>query len=166
MHLFQIDLHYLHRHCWALCPMEIIVAVTALNAITPLKSHTLVIHTQAKGFPLNVWLSPLPLVIYMLPCPCGLSYVGKTTRKLKQRISEHKSAIRRNDPDYPVAVHFNEHKHDVSSLRFYGVERVAKPHHGGDHDVLLQRHEAFWISTSHCLLKVLMMSCYSMRCCK
>ncbi|KAM4621351.1 LOW QUALITY PROTEIN: NLR family CARD domain-containing protein 3-like [Polymixia lowei] len=48
---------------------------------------------------------------------------GKTTRKLKQRISEHKSSIRRNDREYPVAVHFNDKKHDISSLRFFGIEQ-------------------------------------------
>ena len=38
--------------------------------------------------------------------------MGKTTRKLKMRISEHKSSIRRNDRDYPVAAHFNDHKQE------------------------------------------------------
>ncbi len=62
-------------------------------------------------------------VIYMIRCPCGLAYIWKTTRKLKQRISEHKSSVRRNDPNYPVAIHFNNAHHDISSLRFCGIER-------------------------------------------
>lgn len=33
-------------------------------------------------------------VIYLLKCPCGLAYVGKTTRPLKTRISKHRSNIR------------------------------------------------------------------------
>lgn len=86
-------------------------------------------------------------VIYMLRCPCGLAYVGKTTRKLKLRISEHKSSIRRNDRDYPVAVHFNDQKHDISSLRFTGIELVPLPPRGGDHDKLLKQRECFWIHT-------------------
>lgn len=86
-------------------------------------------------------------VIYILRCPCGLVYVGKTTRKLKQRISEHKSSIRRNDRDYPVAIHFNDNHHDVCSLRFYGIEYVPPPPRGGDHDRLLKQREAFWIHT-------------------
>ncbi len=32
-------------------------------------------------------------VVYILTCPCGLVYVGKTTRQLKQRVSEHKSSL-------------------------------------------------------------------------
>ena len=86
-------------------------------------------------------------VVYMIRCVCSMVYVGKTTRKLKQRISEHKSSIRRNDRDYPVAVHFNDHKHDISSLRFCGIEKVDPPPRGGDHDLLLKRRELYWIHT-------------------
>lgn len=53
-------------------------------------------------------------VIYMLTCPCGLSYLGKTTRTLKTRISEHRSAIRNGVISSPVAVHFMNAKHNVS----------------------------------------------------
>lgn len=108
-------------------------------------------HT-GKQFPIkNVITCSSTHVIYMLRCPCGLSYVGKTTRKLKQRISEHKSTIRRNDRDYPVAIHFNDRKHDISSLRFYGIEQVRMPPRGGDRDLLLKRREAFWIFTLNTL---------------
>lgn len=86
-------------------------------------------------------------IVYTLTCPCGLVYVGKTTRQLKQRISEHKSTIRRNDRDYPVAIHFNDLKHDISTLRFCGIEQVRLPRRGGNHDLLLKRREAFWIYT-------------------
>lgn len=86
-------------------------------------------------------------VVYMLRCPCGLAYVGKTTRKLKQRISEHKSTIRRNDRDYPVAVHFNDKHHDIASLRFCGIEQLSLPPRGGNFDKLLKQREAFWIYT-------------------
>jgi hypothetical protein len=34
------------------------------------------------------------IVIYLITCPCGKNYVGKTKRKLKVRISEHRSTIR------------------------------------------------------------------------
>ncbi len=45
-------------------------------------------------------------VIYMLRCPCGLGYVGKTSRQLKTRIAEHRCAIRHQDPRSPVEQHF------------------------------------------------------------
>ena len=104
-------------------------------------------HT-GKLFPINSIITCASThVIYLIRCPCGLAYVGKTTRKLKQRMSEHKSSIRRNDRDYPVAVHFNDAHHDISSLRFCGIEQVNLPPRGGDHDKLLKQREAYWIHT-------------------
>lgn len=86
-------------------------------------------------------------VVYLIRCPCGIGYVGKTSRQLKQRISEHKSSIRRKDLNYPVAVHFLTLNHDVTSLRFCGIEKVTLPPRGGDIELLLQRRELFWIYT-------------------
>lgn len=43
-------------------------------------------------------------------------------------MSEHKRAIRRNDHNHPAAVHFNDTKHDMSSLCFYGIEKVMLQH--------------------------------------
>ncbi len=37
--------------------------------------------------------------------------------------------------------------HDVSTLRFCGIERVNVPPRGGDIELLLQRSELFWIFT-------------------
>lgn len=101
-----------------------------------------------KSFPIkSVITCASTHVVYTLTCPCGLVYVGKTTRQLKQRVSEHKSTIRRNDRNYPVAVHFNDCKHDISQLRYCGIEQVAAPRRGGNHDLLLKRREAYWIFT-------------------
>lgn len=84
-------------------------------------------------------------VIYMIKCPCGLSYIGKTTRCLKTRIAEHRSSIRTNDQKNPVAVHFNAFNHNLSTLRYIGIEHVSTPRRGGDIDNLLLRREAFYI---------------------
>ena len=84
-------------------------------------------------------------VVYMLKCPCGLCYVGKTKRELKTRIGEHKSNIRNHDEKSPVARHFNDKGHTVSSLRFQGIEVVSTPRRGGDREKLLLRREAWWI---------------------
>lgn len=86
-------------------------------------------------------------VIYLLKCPCGLAYVGKTTRPLKTRISEHRSNIRNHDTRSPVAVHFTQASHNVSSLRYIGIELVKQPARGGDINSLILRREAFWIYT-------------------
>ena len=84
-------------------------------------------------------------VIYLLSCPCGKAYVGKTTRALKVCIAEHRSSIRCKNTTYPVAAHFVEANHTVSSLRYIGIEQVSKPRRGGDFDSLLLQREAAWI---------------------
>ena len=84
-------------------------------------------------------------VIYMLKCPCGKAYVGKTSRALKTRIAEHRSTIRNGDEKSPVALHFKQAHHNVSSLRYLGIEKVQRPRRGGDIDNLLLRRELWWI---------------------
>ena len=82
-------------------------------------------HTE-KRFQINdIITCSTTHVIYIIKCPCGLCHVGKTSCSLKERIIEHKSSIRRNDRDYPVTIHFNDLKHDISTFfRFCGIEKV------------------------------------------
>lgn len=87
----------------------------------------------------------------MLTCPCGLSYIGKTTRALKTRISEHRSAIRNGVTSSPVAVHFMNAKHNISSLKYVGIENIKCPRRGGNVDNLLLKRELFWIYTLNTL---------------
>lgn len=75
-----------------------------------------------------------------------LGYVGKTSRQLKQRLSENKNSIRRKDANYPVVAHFLALNH-VSTLHFCGIEKVSMPPRGGNIELLLQRRELFWIFT-------------------
>lgn len=84
-------------------------------------------------------------VIYMLKCPCGLCYIGKTNTELKTRVSEHKSATRNNDQKLSIARHFNMCKHEVSALRFMGVEVLKAPPRGRDGDTLILQKESGWI---------------------
>ena len=86
-------------------------------------------------------------VVYLLKCPCGFCYIGKTKRELKTRIIEHKSNIRLKDEKSPVARHFNKEKHEICTLRFQGIEVVNAPKRGGNRDRLLLQREAYWIHT-------------------
>lgn len=83
----------------------------------------------------------------MLKCPCGLAYIGKTTTPLKTRISEHRSNIRNHDTKSPVAIHFTEARHNVSTLRYLGIEHIQLTNRGGDINSVLFKREAFWIYT-------------------
>lgn len=84
-------------------------------------------------------------VVYLLKCPCGLAYVGKTCRALRTRIAEHRSNIRCGDTRNPVAAHFLALGHNVCTLRYTGIEKVEKPSRGGNHDRLLLQRETYYI---------------------
>ena len=90
-------------------------------------------------------------VIYVIYCPCGKYYVGKTMRALKTRIAEHRSSIRCKNLLYPVAAHFVEAGHSISSLRYLGVEKLPTPRRGGDFDNSLLKREAWWIHSLNTL---------------
>lgn len=53
-------------------------------------------------------------VIDLIKCPCGLAHIGKT----QSRIAEHRSSIRTNEQQNPVAVHFNLKRHNLSTLGY------------------------------------------------
>ncbi|KAE8608009.1 hypothetical protein XENTR_v10011364 [Xenopus tropicalis] len=85
-------------------------------------------------------------MIYILKCPCGKLYVGETTRPLTTKIGEHKSDIRLGKVTSPVARHFQAERHQVSQLRYMGIERVCMPKRGGDRELLLKQRELKWIN--------------------
>lgn len=63
---------------------------------------------------------------------CLCFYIGNTTRRLKDRVAEHKYAIRTNNMDYPMVRHFlTRHNKDDSLLKVEGTEHIEKPTRGG-----------------------------------
>ena len=85
-------------------------------------------------------------VVYRLSCPCGCFYIGRTKRRLKDRVSEHKYAIRRGNLDYPMAKHFyNVHNCNPDSLKVEGLETIKYNIRGGDRLKLLLQRETFYI---------------------
>ena len=54
-------------------------------------------------------------VIYEIPCKdCPCVYIGETGRTLEKRLSEHKAAVKKNDPKNSVAVHAWANQHQVN----------------------------------------------------
>ncbi len=102
----------------------------------------------------------------MIKCPCGLVYIGKTQRALKTRIAEHRSSIRTNYQENPVAVHFNLKRHNLSTLRYIGVEHGKVPRRGGDVNKICLKTEVYYIYTLNTLsplnLELDFNSCYSL----
>ncbi|XP_041447426.1 uncharacterized protein LOC121403682 [Xenopus laevis] len=66
-------------------------------------------------------------VVYMLKCPCGLAYVGETVQPIRDRISQHKSTIRKEVLKLPVPAHFHSARHSMATLRFLVLESIAPP---------------------------------------
>ena len=52
-------------------------------------------------------------VIYSIPCECGAVYIGETCRTIKQRLEEHKRAVRIGDPSNAIALHTNSNLHSI-----------------------------------------------------
>ncbi|OCT78593.1 hypothetical protein XELAEV_18029680mg [Xenopus laevis] len=104
----------------------------------------------AKEIKLNCFATCTPtFVVYVLKCPCGMLYVGKTIRPVNIRIKEHKNAIRNYKADTysdnPVSRHFANAKHNVRQMRWKVLEVVPKPDRGGDRNTLLLQREVRWI---------------------
>ncbi|XP_041422404.1 uncharacterized protein LOC108719286 isoform X1 [Xenopus laevis] len=106
------------------------------------------------------------MVVYIIKCPCGLIYCGKTIRMLKERIGMHRASIRAAlDPDREekaknkkqdisqqlVAKHWAEAKHSPAAFRCMPIEKVPVRTRGGDSDNALLRKEAFWIHELDCV---------------
>ncbi|XP_041429856.1 uncharacterized protein LOC121397307 [Xenopus laevis] len=76
-------------------------------------------------------------VIYIIKCPCGLLYCGKTRRQLRERISMHRATIRaaldpkpRKDTKQdiskqPVAQHWLMAKHPASAFKCMPIDCIA-----------------------------------------
>lgn len=71
-----------------------------------------------------------------------------TKRRLKDRLAEHKNAIRTNNPNYPVAKHFNLVGHtNINQLKAMVIDVIPQNIRGGDRLRLLSQKETFWIET-------------------
>lgn len=85
-------------------------------------------------------------VVYLLICPCGLQYVGRTTCALNVRIEEYLGNIRRGFIGHSVSKHFRLH-HDRNStlLKVIAIEKFT-PHWRGNN---LKRHKLDGYMTSN-----------------
>lgn len=85
-------------------------------------------------------------VVYLMWCPCGLFYVGRTKRLLRVRISEHMSNIRNGFKYHSVSLHFKEkHDQDPSLLQFCGIDIVYPTWRGSNRVRDLSQRETRWI---------------------
>uniref|UniRef100_A0A8C2ET96 Hydroxysteroid (17-beta) dehydrogenase 2 n=1 Tax=Cyprinus carpio TaxID=7962 RepID=A0A8C2ET96_CYPCA len=74
--------------------------------------------------------------------------------RLRDRVAEHRYAIRTGNMNYPMAKHYIDAKHGSdSTLRVVGIEAVRLDARGGDIIKRLKQRETYWIyslrATSH-----------------
>ena len=67
-------------------------------------------------------------------------YIGKTERKLKERLAEHKGSVR-NCAKNVIGVHFNGPGHSVENLKMTAIEKV----YARGEEIILKR-ESLWIN--------------------
>ena len=63
-------------------------------------------------------------LIYLITCnKCKLQYVGETGRSLRERLTDHKSAIKLKRKT-PIGLHFNLPEHSFLDMRIIGLELI------------------------------------------
>ena len=55
-----------------------------------------------------------------------MQYIGETSRKLKDRFSDHLSYVRSNASSQPTGFHFNSSGHSISDMKICIVEKVSQ----------------------------------------
>ena len=79
-------------------------------------------------------------VIYCIQCKkCQQIYIGQTSRELKTRFSEHKTAVRTFQKN-TIGDHFNMPGHSVTQMTIFAIEKVFNP--GLQ---ILEKRESMWI---------------------
>lgn len=85
-------------------------------------------------------------VVYLLKCSCGVFYVGQTKRRLRDRLWDHKNAIRRNNTDYAMAKHLSlVSLGETHTISIIGIEHIAPLIRGGHRHRKLLQQETKWI---------------------
>lgn len=84
-------------------------------------------------------------VVYMLTCPCGKAYIGKTKQRLKIRIDKYIGSIRKKNDECPLALHFLQfHNGNPDWLNIKGIYALNFPLRRGDFDCILTQKEKMW----------------------
>lgn len=85
-------------------------------------------------------------VVYMIECPCGKRYIGRTCRKVKTRIREHWQNIRLGVMTHNLSNHYKEkHNHDPEGSIFWVLVVIRPWWRGENIDTKLSRKEGEWI---------------------
>lgn len=65
-------------------------------------------------------------VVYLITCAhCQLQYVGETSRSLRDRVNDHRSAIKLKK-ETPIATHFNTPGHKLEHLKIIPIIKITE----------------------------------------
>ena len=80
-------------------------------------------------------------VVYTIVCrACDKTvHVGETNRRLKDRITEHRSSIS-TKKEFSVAIHFNSDGHCLKDMQVIGIERSSMKK-----DIYRREREKLWM---------------------
>ena len=71
---------------------------------------------------------------------CKQIYIGKTERKLKERLLEHVNSVKKNEKN-AIGQHFNGPGHSLANLQITTIEKIFNK----GTQIILKR-ESFWIN--------------------
>ena len=81
-------------------------------------------------------------VVYLITCrKCEIQYVGETGRTLKDRMSDHRSAVKLKK-NTPIGLHFNQDNHSLLDLKMTGIEIMQN-----NNEIDRKNKERFWQRT-------------------
>jgi hypothetical protein len=82
-------------------------------------------------------------LVYLITCKkCKLQYVGETSRQLRDRMNDHRSAIKLNK-NTPIGLHFNLPEHTPLDLTVTPIELIKEFDPRKSHSLRLKR-EHYW----------------------
>ena len=104
-------------------------------------------HTNGKTYPLKDFYNcSSEFVVYGLSCPCGLLYIGRTIRPLRERFGEHRRNIEGGTDPHSVPRHFTMlHQQSTSGLQVWIIEQIDKTLPPAERFKKLCARETYWI---------------------
>lgn len=126
--------------------------VCSLSGCAHRRTHNFISTSTQMEFEIRSFITcSTERVVYLLQCPCGLQYVGRTKRPLSVRLNEHITNILTGFPKHPVSRHYLEvHDRDPRKTIFLGIDRYTPHWRGGSIIRGISRLEMTWIHRLKC----------------
>lgn len=89
-------------------------------------------------------------VVYIITCPCGLQYVGRTTCTFQVRMNEHIANIKKGFPKHSLSKHFDQcHDRNPVGTSFMAIDQFNPSWRGSHVKREISKLETKWIYWLH-----------------